>query len=33
MAFAPPRMSLTFRHVDDGPGDEWWYTREPQPGA
>ena len=33
MAFAAPRMSLTFRHVDDGPGDDWWYTRHPIPVA
>lgn len=25
MAHAAPRMSLTLRHVDDGPGDDWWY--------
>jgi alkylated DNA repair dioxygenase AlkB len=29
MAFAAPRMSLTFRHVDDVAGDDWWYSREP----
>ncbi len=29
MAFAAPRMSMTFRQVDDIPGDDWWYTREP----
>ena len=27
MAHAAPRMSLTLRHVDDGPGDDWWYER------
>ena len=27
MASAPPRMSVTLRHVDDGP-DNWWYYRE-----
>ncbi|MEZ5167225.1 MAG: alpha-ketoglutarate-dependent dioxygenase AlkB [Acidimicrobiales bacterium] len=25
MARAAPRMSLTFRHVRDDPGDPWWY--------
>lgn len=34
MAQAAPRMSLTLRHVDDGPGsgvgDDWWYG--PAPG-
>ena len=33
MAHAAPRMSLTFRHIEDGPGEDWWYTREPQSGA
>lgn len=31
MASAAPRMSITFRHVDDGPGQagsqDWWYER------
>lgn len=25
MRHAAPRMSLTLRHVDDGPGEDWWY--------
>lgn len=25
MTHAAPRMSLTLRHVDDGPREEWWY--------
>lgn len=29
MASAPPRMSLTFRQVDDGPGEQWWYRPVP----
>lgn len=31
MALAAPRMSLTLRHVDDGPGDQWWYHDETDP--
>ena len=31
MASAAPRMSLTLRHVDDGPGDQWWYHDEVDP--
>jgi len=27
MASAEPRMSLTLRHVNDGPGEDWWYER------
>ncbi|MEM7142717.1 MAG: alpha-ketoglutarate-dependent dioxygenase AlkB [Actinomycetota bacterium] len=31
MATAAPRMSITFRHVNDGPGEgaseDWWYER------
>jgi alkylated DNA repair dioxygenase AlkB len=34
MASAAPRMSLTLRHVDDGPGtgssQDWWYRRGPE---
>ena len=26
MAHAPPRMSITMRHVEDPPGQDWWYT-------
>ena len=26
MSHAAPRMSLTLRHVDDGPGQDWWYA-------
>jgi alkylated DNA repair dioxygenase AlkB len=34
MARAAPRMSLTLRHVDDGPGDDWWYRSvSPSEGA
>jgi len=32
MACAEPRMSLSFRHVADGPGADWWYEPE-LPGA
>ncbi len=29
MAHAPPRMSITMRHVEDRPGEDWWYGARP----
>ncbi len=33
MAHADPRMSLTMRHVDDGPGEDSRHERTPGDGT
>jgi len=28
MAIAAPRMSISYRHVQDTPGHDWWYSTQ-----